>query len=98
MDEIQSKAISKAFANKILLIQSIQLARLTQIAQTNPLYRFFNYNSRFVYEVSIENLEKKLALKNSSQLPAEIFCCVNEYLGKANFYHRRAKNLIKNES
>jgi hypothetical protein len=96
-DDIKAKVISKALADEILHIQSLQLTRLMQIAQINPLYRFFNYNARYVSKFLVEGVEKELIEKNCSQIPDEIFCYVNEYLGKDSFYHRKAKNLIKSE-
>ncbi|STX52161.1 Uncharacterised protein [Legionella busanensis] len=90
----RNKVTTQDLFNKVTCFRDKQLARLTRTPQTNPLYRFFNSEAKFVSKTTVETEEKRLIEKICSKLPDDIFWHINEMLKDDNCYYHKAEVLI----
>ncbi|WP_160149823.1 leucine-rich repeat domain-containing protein [Legionella beliardensis] len=96
-EKFKNKVVSKRWLDEVICFRDDQLARLIKAPQTNPLYRFFRQDARFVSKVEITNKEGKITAQACSKLPDEIFWHINEQIGKDNPYYQKAQALISSK-
>ncbi|STX27908.1 bacterial surface protein 26-residue repeat [Legionella beliardensis] len=95
--QFKSKVILKSLFDEVIRLQDKQLARILFSPQTNQIYRFFHFDTRYVSMVNIEDEKKQMLEKTCTTLSEEIFCHINIQGADANRYYQKAKVLVGRE-
>ncbi|MDI9819681.1 MULTISPECIES: leucine-rich repeat domain-containing protein [unclassified Legionella] len=90
-NDLRNKVIPVEFAEKVFQILNDQLFQIVQTPQINPLYCFFNSNTRYVSKVEVENGDNNKIEIECSKLPNGIFQHMNPFIVSNNSFYHEAK-------